>query len=114
VPITHVFLGIPVVDRATAIDWYTRLSGQSPDMLPNEREAAWQLAGAGWLYVLVDPPRAGSSLNTLLVDHLDGFLAGLAERRIDAGPVETIGDGVRQAVVTDPDGNRLKLAQPPS
>jgi catechol 2,3-dioxygenase-like lactoylglutathione lyase family enzyme len=112
--ITHVFLGIPVVDRATAIDWYTRLSGHPPDMLPNEREAAWQLAGAGWLYVLVDPPRAGSSLNTLLVDELDGFLAGLAERRIEAGPVETIGDGVRQAIVTDPDGNRLKIAQPPS
>jgi len=113
VPITHVFLGIPVVDRVTAIDWYTRLSGRPPDMLPNEREAAWQLAGAGWLYVLVDPPRAGSSLNTLLVDDLNGFLSGLAERRIDAGPVETIGDGVRQAIVTDPDSNRLKLAQPP-
>ena len=112
--VTHVFLGIPVVDRATAIDWYARLSGHPPDMLPNEREAAWQLAGAGWLYVLVDPPRAGSSLNTLLVDDLDGFLAGLAERRIEAGPVETIGDGVRQAIVTDPDGNQLKIAQPPS
>ncbi len=110
--VTHVFLGIPVVDRADAIDWYTRLIGHPPDMLPNEREAAWQLAGAGWLYVLVDPPRAGSSLNTLLVDDLDGFLAGLAERRIDAGPVETIGEGVRQAIVTDPDGNRLKIAQP--
>jgi len=114
VSVTHVFLGIPVTDRATSIDWYTRLSGQPPDMLPNEREAAWQLAGAGWLYVLVDPPRAGSSLNTLLVDDLDGFLAGLAERRIDAGPVETIGDGVRQAILTDPDGNLLKIAQPPS
>jgi catechol 2,3-dioxygenase-like lactoylglutathione lyase family enzyme len=112
VSVTHVFLGIPVVDRAGAIDWYTRLIGQPPDMLPNEREAAWQLAGAGWLYVLVDPPRAGSSLNTLLVDDLDGFLAGLAERRIDAGPVEAIGEDVRQAIVADPDGNLLKIAQP--
>ena len=55
-----------------------------------------------------------SALNTLLVDDLDAFLAGLAERKVMAGPVKTIGDGVRVTVVTDPDGNRLQVGQPPA
>ena len=58
--------------------------------------------------------RAGSALNTLLVDDLDGFLAELAKRSVEAGPVETIGSGVRVTVVTDPDGNRLQVGQPPT
>jgi predicted enzyme related to lactoylglutathione lyase len=66
------------------------------------------------MYVVADAGRAGSALNTLLVDDLDAFLAGLAERGVVAGPVETVGDGVRATVVTDPDGNRLQVGQPPA
>jgi predicted enzyme related to lactoylglutathione lyase len=68
---------------------------------------------AGWIYVIADPERAGSALNTLLVDDLDAFLAGLAARGIATGPVEIIGDGVRRTIVTDPDGNRLQIGEPP-
>ena len=58
--------------------------------------------------------RAGSALNTLLVDDLDRFLADLAERDIESGRIETMGNGVRVAVVTDPDGNRIQVGQPPT
>ncbi len=57
--------------------------------------------------------RAGSALHTLLVDDLDAFLAELATRGVDTGPVETIGDAVRRTTVTDADGNRLNVGQPP-
>jgi predicted enzyme related to lactoylglutathione lyase len=112
--VAHVFAGIPVADRDAAVSWYERLCGRPPDLIPNEDEAAWQLNDAGWIYIIADVDRAGSSLNTLLVDDLDAFLADLTERGIAAGPVETIGDGVRGTVITDPDGNRLQVGQPPA
>jgi predicted enzyme related to lactoylglutathione lyase len=112
--VTHVFAGIPVADRDTAAAWYERLVGRPPDLIPNEDEAAWRLTDTGWIYIVVDAARAGSALNTLLVDDLDAFLAGLAERGIVSGPVETIGDGVRRAEVTDPHGNRVQVGQPPT
>ena len=112
--VTHVFAGIPVARRDAAVGWYERLVGRPPDLLPNDDEAAWRLTETGWMYVVTDAGRAGSALNTLLVDDLDAFLAGLAERDVVAGPVETIGGGVRLIVVTDPDGNRLQVGRPPA
>jgi hypothetical protein len=109
----HLFTGIPVSARDIAGEWYERLFGRAPDLVPNEREAAWRLTDSGWVYIVVDPPRAGSSLNTVLVADLDTFLADLGRRGVQAGPVELLAGGrVRQAIVTDPDGNRLKVGQP--
>lgn len=93
--------------------WYERFAGRAPDLIPNKDEAAWQLSETGWIYLIADPNRAGSGLSTLLLDDLDAFLAGLAERGIAAGPIEVMGNGVRHVTVADPDGNRLKLGQPP-
>jgi hypothetical protein len=111
--ITHVFAGIPVADRDAAMAWYERLTGRPPDLIPNEDEAGWRMNEGAWIYVLADPDRAGSALNTMLVDDLDAFLDEMATRGLDTGPVETIGEGVRRTIVTDVDGNRLKVGQPP-
>jgi catechol 2,3-dioxygenase-like lactoylglutathione lyase family enzyme len=113
VRITHVFASVPVADRDSAVEWYERLLGRPPELIPNQDEAAWRLTDTGWIYVIADAGRAGSGLHTLLVDDLDGFLAGIGERGIDAAPLETIGDGARRTYVTDPDGNRLQVGQPP-
>jgi hypothetical protein len=110
--ITHVFASIPVTDRGAAVAWYERLTGTPPDLVPNKIEAAWRMTDTAWIYVIVDTDRAGSAVNTLLVDDLDAFLAELATRGITAGPVESVGDAARGTVVTDPDGNRLKVGQP--
>jgi predicted enzyme related to lactoylglutathione lyase len=110
--VTYVFAGIPVADRDQAVDWYERLTGRPPDLIPNEDEAAWRMTETGWIYLVADDERAGSALNTLLVEDLEALLAELTERGIASGPVETIGNGVRVVVLTDPDGNRLKLGQP--
>jgi hypothetical protein len=114
VDFTYVFAGIPVTDRDVAVGWYELLTGRPPDLIPNEIEAAWRFTDTGWIYVVVDPDRAGSALNTLLVDDLDALLAGLAERGVVVAPVEIIGDGVRRTTVVDPDGNRLQVGQPPA
>jgi predicted enzyme related to lactoylglutathione lyase len=112
--IDHLFANIPVRDREAAGEWYERLFGRPPDLLPNAREAAWQLTDTGWIVIEADPPRAGTALHTLLVADLDALLAEIAQRGVPVGPVETIGPGVRQAIVADPDGNRLKVGQVPA
>jgi catechol 2,3-dioxygenase-like lactoylglutathione lyase family enzyme len=111
-PITEVFAGVPVRDRDAAIEFYERLLGAEPTMLPNDDEAAWQLTDGGWLYVLCDAERAGSGVVTLLVDDLDERLAALSTRGIEHGPIETVAGSTRKTWITDPDGNRIQLGQP--
>lgn len=107
----HLFAGIPIADLDVARDWYERFAGRPPDLIPNDEEVCWQLAESGWIYVVRDPERAGHALLTLLVDDLDRFVAELAERGIDSGPIEEVVPGTRKGSVEDPDGNRLSFAE---
>jgi len=100
-PVTEVFAAMTVRDRDSAIGFYERLLGAPPTMLPNDDEAAWQLTGGGWLYVLRDPDRAGRSVVTLLVDDFDDRLASAAAAGIELGPVETVAGSVRTTWITD-------------
>jgi predicted enzyme related to lactoylglutathione lyase len=111
VTITHLFAGIPTADLGVAVPWYERLLGRAPTMRPHDREAVWQLTDTGLIYVVEDPPRAGRSLVTVIVDDLDRWIAELEQRGIAVGAVQQMGSGARKAVVTDPDGNELGLAQ---
>ncbi len=113
VPVSELFASIPVGDRDAAMEWYGRLLGRPPDLIPNEDEAAWRISDGGWIYLIVDPARAGSSLQTLLVEDLDAVLAGVVSRGVAIGPVDVMGNGVRHTILTDSDGNRLKLGQVP-
>ncbi len=45
------FASVPVADLHTAIGWYDRLFGRAADIVPNETEVMWCVAGNGWLYV---------------------------------------------------------------
>ncbi len=111
-PVTEVFAAITVRDRDSAIEFYERLLGAAPTMLPDDDEAAWQLTGGGWLYVLRDAERAGRAVVTLLVDDLDERLAAAAAAGIELGPVDTVAGSVRTTWITDSDGNRVQLGQP--
>ncbi len=82
--------------------------------MPNEREAAWELHDGAWIVLIADREHAGGGLNTLIVEDLDGFLAAARERGVEPGPIEPVGEGMRQSIVSDPDGNRLKVAAPDS
>lgn len=109
--VEHLFAGIGVADRDAAVAFYERLFGRPPDLLPNDREAAWQLTDSGWVCLYADARCRQSAPHTLLVADLDSFLAGVAERGVAAGAVEAIAPSVRQSVIIDPDGNRLKVGQ---
>ncbi len=44
------------------MEWYQRLFGRGPDIVPNSNEVMWQVTGNGWLYVINDPERAGRTV----------------------------------------------------
>ena len=106
----YVFAGLAVSDRTAAIDWYSRLLGQPPGMLPNDDEAAWQLTETASLYARVDPDRAGRGILTIVVEGLDQRLEELKLRGIQAIQVD-VGDAGRKAVLGDPDGNRVEIVE---
>lgn len=109
--VSYVFAGLLVADRDLAADWYARLIGRQADMLPNDAEAAWQLADSASLYLRADPGRAGRGVITLIVTDLDARIAAIAARGIAPGPVEVVGEAGRKCVITDPDGNEVEIVQ---
>jgi len=99
--VTVLFAGVATRHLEPALPWYERLLGRPPDLVPNENEVAWQVAGNGWIYLVADPDRAGRALLTLIVDDLDGHLAQLAERGLTAEGIEVLPGVGRKAEFTD-------------
>lgn len=99
------FASVPVANLQAAISWFEQVFGRAPDVVPNENEVMWCVAGNGWLHVIEDRERAGHTVVTISVSDLDQFVADLATRGISVGPIEAVGDAGRKAVVVDADGN---------
>lgn len=108
----RLYCGLPVRDRAAALEWYETFFGRPADEIVGT-EALWEIRDPAWVYVDEHPDRAGGAMLTVEVDDLDEVLKRLTEHRIAHEPVETYADGVRHVTVVDPDGNRLSLAAPP-
>ena len=109
--VEYVFTGLPVADLAAAQAWYERLLGRAPNFFPNDNEAVWQLTDTAWIYVVGDADRAGRGLLTVLVDDLAALVAGMGERGIEAGEMETFTEVMRRVRISDPEGNRLTFAE---
>ena len=109
--VTHLFAGCAVADIATARAFYERLFGREPDLVPNDREACWQVGEDTWVYAVVDLARAGGGISTILVADLDALVADWATRGIAPVEVRAEGPDARKARVLDPDGNELGFAQ---
>ena len=108
-----VFAGIHVADLAAAVAWYERFAGRSPDLVPNDDEAAWRFTESGWIYLVRDAGRAGTAAVTLLVDDLDERVAAVAGRGLAAGQAETFANGVRKVAFSDPEGSTIAFAEVP-
>jgi predicted enzyme related to lactoylglutathione lyase len=105
------FASVPVADLRAALTWYEALFGRAADIVPNESEVMWCVAGNGWLYVIEDRERAGMTVATIAVDDLDQFVADLANRGISSGPIEAVGDAGFKSNVKDADGNVISWIQ---
>jgi len=106
------FCGVAVNDLETAEGWYQRLFGRPADVLVNDNEVMWRVAGdAGWLYVVVDPVRAGLGLAAISVADLDAELRSLRERGIEPAMVEDVNESSRKATFYDPDANLVAVIE---
>lgn len=107
------FTGVPVSDLAAGQDFFERLLGAPPDILVKEDEVMWRLTQSAWLYIVVDPARAGNALAAVSVGDLDATLAELANRGLRPVSLEDLG-GPRKATFLDPDGNSVAVIEVPS
>ena len=105
------FAGIPVADFAEARRWYEQLFGRAPDVVAHAEEVMWQVAGTGWLYVLREPERAGTSIVAIAVGDIEATVAELAARGVSAGPIKPEGEAGRKAILFVPAGNRVELLE---
>jgi predicted enzyme related to lactoylglutathione lyase len=112
VQVAYLFAGLPVRDFESARSWYEQLFDAPPDRLPKPGKAVWQVASTSLVYVVTDEARAGSGLLTLAIDDLDGHVAALNERGIYPR-IGTLANGIRKALVTDPDGNEIGFFEAP-
>jgi predicted enzyme related to lactoylglutathione lyase len=109
--VNYVFTGIAVADYEAGREWYERLLGRPPDLVPNAAEAAWQLTETAWIYVVHDAERAGRALVTVLLDDLEAQVSELAARGLSTSPIETAPGLFRKAEIRDPEGNKITFAQ---
>jgi predicted enzyme related to lactoylglutathione lyase len=110
----HIFGGIAVSDFQRSLEWYTRLFGAPPAFFPNDREAVWMIADSRWLYIIVDEPRAGGAVQTIMVDGLDDVIAAIASRGLDFVDEERLAENTRKVMYNDPDGNEIGVGSIPS
>jgi predicted enzyme related to lactoylglutathione lyase len=106
------FTGVPVTSLGNSRDFFERLFGRPADVEVAADEVMWRLAESAWLYVVVDPARAGHGLIALSVADLDSTLAELEHRDIRAVRIDEVGGG-RKATVLDPDGNTVAVMSVP-
>ncbi len=107
------FAGVPVSDFAAGVAWFERLLGGPASFQPHDTESVWTLAEHRYVYVVLDPGRAGHALVTFMVDDLDRFLAAADDEGVEPVTVEHYGNDVRKAVFRDPDGNEIGVGEVP-
>src|SRR5258708_1292237 len=105
------FAGVAVTEFEQARAWYERFFGRDPDIVANDEEGMWQLAGTGWLYIVGDPQHAGNSIVAMAVSNIETATSGLEARGVTTGPIEKEGEAGLKALVRDPDGNSIAIIE---
>jgi predicted enzyme related to lactoylglutathione lyase len=99
------------LDRAER--FYTQLFDREPDDRPMDGLIQWRNVAGANIQIFHDAKNAGSGRLTIVVPKMDEarrFLEEIGVMLTD----ELEGDYGRIAQITDPDGNRITLAEPPS
>jgi hypothetical protein len=105
--------GISVTDDPAALAWSGRLLGAPPTFDPDDREAVWQLADHGFVFIERQPAHAGHARPLLFVEDLDAVVAQIASCGLEPATRETDVNGVRKAIDHDPDGNHVEFGGVP-
>jgi predicted enzyme related to lactoylglutathione lyase len=108
--ISNALAGVAVKDLASSLPWYERLLDRSASR-PMAEVGEFRFDRGGWLQVFQDEDRAGASSVTLTVTGLDRELEELKKKGISAQH-GTSSKAVKTAIIKDPDGNQIVLAEP--
>ena len=111
--IVDLFVGFPVQNYETSLEWYNQLLGCSPAFFPNEFEAVWELAEHRYFFIKVLPELAGHTLDLVFLSNFDDFINHVTERGINPTSKETLSNGVRKIIYNDPDGNEIGFGGSP-
>ena len=111
--IIYVYAAAMVKDMETSISFYSAVLGRAPDDRPMPSLTQWRGVSDAGIQLFEDAAKAGNSTMTLVVPSMDAALAVLHSHGITSSPVQE-GDFGRVAIVADPDGNAVVLAEPPS
>jgi predicted enzyme related to lactoylglutathione lyase len=111
VPIDVLFAGIAVSDLEDARPWYDLLLGRPADIIVDDDEVMWRIAGGAWIYLVRDPERAGRALVTLAVPDLESAMAEIRRRGLGHAPIEAIEGAGSKASVLDPQGNQVTFIE---
>lgn len=103
------FAGTAVSDLEVAVRWYTQLLGVPPAFRPNDDEAVFELAPQRHLFLEARPTGAGHARHLMFVDDLAKRISSAAGRGLTPSDERSVGDGVRKASYTDPDGNLFEF-----
>jgi catechol 2,3-dioxygenase-like lactoylglutathione lyase family enzyme len=108
-----IYTALLTADLAAAEGWYTKLLGRGPDHRSMDSLVQWELFDQGGLALSIDDEIAGKGAMFLYVGDVSAERRRLKGLGIVLGN-DMQGDYSTLAQVSDPDGNLLTLATPPS
>lgn len=110
--IQTIFAVVCVSDMDRSESWYSRLFGRGPDARPMDGLVQWHSDQGAGLQLVRDADKAGASLVTIVTPTM-----AVAREQLTAGGLQlepdVEGDFGIIAQISDPDGNRITLAEPP-
>ena len=111
--IQFIYAAMAVKDLKAAEDWYAKVIDRPADDHPMETLVQWRgWSTAGIQLFKDDGGRAGHGRMTLVTPDMNAARDRLADAGVTLGEISQ-GDYGRIAQLTDPDGNRITLAEPP-
>jgi len=108
-----IYPSLLTADLSAAEDWYTKLFGREPDHRPMDTLLQWEPFDQGGFMLSSSNEIAGKGVLFLYVDDLAAERYRLRKLGIVLGS-DNEGDYSTLAQVSDPDGNLITLASPPS
>jgi predicted enzyme related to lactoylglutathione lyase len=109
--INSVISVIPVKDFEKAFEWYRKLFGRDPDIVPMEGIAEWQLVENAWIQVSIDPERAGNTTVVVGVNDVEAQCKIYSEANFLVGEIVEYPELIKMAEIIDPEGNKISFVQ---
>lgn len=110
--IQGIYAALSAADMDAAEQFYTRLFDRAPDDRPMKGLIQWRDVAGANIQIFENQESAGTGRLTIVVPDMDKARQSLNDAGVSVTG-ERQGDFGKIAQISDPDGNRLTLAEPP-